>query len=225
MTFNVYLFSIGFSLIAAFVYPFLKNYKKDKTQKVILAILGLVFAMEFIGFYTSSKGVNNTLIYNIGWVYVESLLLLLYFFKIERNSNLKTNLKYITYVILIWGFFNSVFFQSISSTFQFFSFLPFSILIIFLCIRFLIKVWNFEIFSNDMLIGLPHLWIVVGMLFFYIEVTIYFGMFQFFLKQVYESINILGALNRFMAGLMYLFFGLSYFIPVFINKKTNLNIQ
>lgn len=211
-------------MIAAFVYLGLKTNKQDKTQKVMLAILVLVFAMEFIGTYTSSKGINNSLIYNIGWVYAESMLLLFYFFKIERNSNFKKTVQNLTFGILAWGLINTVFFQSISSVFQFFSFLPFSILIIFLSFRFLVKVWNFEIFANTMLIGLPHFWIVVGTLFFYLEATVFFGMFQFFPEQVSDLVAVLGPLNRFMAGLMYLFFGLSYFLPYFLRKKINLNL-
>ncbi|MDO9551686.1 MAG: hypothetical protein Q7J63_04180 [Rhodonellum sp.] len=179
--------------------------------------------MEFLGAYTASKGINNSLLYNIGWVYLESMLLLFYFWKIERNSNFKKIIENITYGILIWGLINTIFFQSISSVFQFYSLLPFSALIIFLCLRFLVKVWNFEIFSDSLLISLPHFWIVVGMLFFYLEATIFFGMFQFFPEQVIESIKMLGSLNRFLAGIMYLFFGLSYFIPYFTSKKINFN--
>ncbi|WP_304884192.1 hypothetical protein [Rhodonellum sp.] len=220
---NLYLISIGFSLVAAFVFYGIQTKNQDKTQIIILGILGLVFSMEFLGAYTASKGINNSLLYNIGWVYLESMLLLFYFWKIERNSNFKKIIENITYGILIWGLINTIFFQSISSVFQFYSLLPFSALIIFLCLRFLVKVWNFEIFSDSLLISLPHFWIVVGMLFFYLEATIFFGMFQFFPEQVIESIKMLGSLNRFLAGIMYLFFGLSYFIPYFTSKKINFN--
>ncbi|ERM83781.1 hypothetical protein P872_01845 [Rhodonellum psychrophilum GCM71 = DSM 17998] len=220
---NLYLISIGFSLVAAFVFYGIQTKNQDKTQIIILGILGLVFSMEFVGAYTASKGINNSLLYNIGWVYLESMLLLFYFLKIEKNSNFKKVIENITYGILIWGLINTVFFQSISSVFQFYSLLPFSALIIFLCLRFLVKVWNFEIFSDSLLISLPHFWIVVGMLFFYLEATIFFGMFQFFPEQVIESIKMLGSLNRFLAGIMYLFFGLSYFIPYFTSKKINFN--
>jgi len=222
MVFNIYLFSIGLSLIAAIVYLAIRTKNKDKTQKVILAILGLVFVMELIGSYTRSININNSLLSNLGLVYVESVLILYYFFKIEKKSNFKQSIRKITYLILFWGLINTSFFQSIFNVFQFFSFFPLSIFILFLSIRFLVKLWNFEIFGNTSLICIPHFWIVVGILFFYTESTIFFGLFQFFPELIFDFIYFFSSLNRLMAGVMYLFFGLSYFTPFFISEKNQL---
>ncbi len=191
----LYLFSISAGLMAAVFYVIIKKSAQDKAQRIILTILILVFVMEYIGRYTSSRGINNSLLYNIGWVYIESLLLIFYFFTIEKVGCFKKWIKIFALAILLLGLFNTIYLQPVSSQFQYYTFLPFGLLIIYLCLRFLIKILNFRIYQSENLITLPHFWIVTGMLFFYCEALILFGIFQLSPNFILNNFMIFGNIN------------------------------
>lgn len=185
-----------------------------------MAILFLVFFMEMTGDYTASKSINNSLLYNIGWVYLESVLLIFYFYTLEIDALVKKKIRLITISIMTWGLGNTLFFQDITSTFQFFSFLPFAIAIIILSVHFLSKILNLKIFAERNILSVPHFWIVCALLFF-CEAVLLFGTYQFYPKPIIENVALLFNFNRLIAGIMYLTFGLSFFIPFFLSRRNS----
>lgn len=221
MSSNFYLVCIGVSLFASVIFWGIKNKPQIKNHGVILAILFLVFLMEMTGDYTASKSINNSLLYNIGWVYLESVLLIFYFYSLEIDTLVKKKIRLITIFLMIWGLANTYFFQDITSTFQFFSFLPFAIAIITLSIHFLSKILNLKIFAERNILSVPHFWIVCSLLFFYCEAVLLFGTYQFYPSTIIENVEIVFNFNRLLAGIMYLTFGLSFFIPFFISRRNS----
>jgi hypothetical protein len=177
--------------------------------------------METAGAYTASRSINNSLLYKIGWVYVESLLLIFYFYSLEQSNSVKNGIRWISVLLFLWGILNSIFIQDITNTFQYFSFLPFALFIISLTMYFLYKILNLKIYADKNLIQIPHFWIICAILFFYIEAVVLFGTYQFYPSIVIEHVSLFFSFNRFLAGLMYLTFGLSFFIPLFINRRTS----
>ncbi|GAB2625549.1 hypothetical protein [Belliella aquatica] len=218
---NFYLVCIGVSLFASVLFWGIKNKPQIKNHGVILAILFLVFLMEITGDYTASRSINNSLLYNIGWVYLESVLLIFYFYTLEIDALVKKKIRLITISMMTWGLGNTLFFQDITSTFQFFSFLPFAIAIIILSVHFLSKILNLKIFAERNILSVPHFWIVCALLFFYCEAVLLFGTYQFYPKPIIENVALLFNFNRLLAGIMYLTFGLSFFIPFFISKRNS----
>lgn len=219
MSSSVYLFVIGLSVVLSLVNFGLKKNNRLQGHGIILGILILVLVFESIGSYTSSMKINNSLLYNICWVYVESLLLALYFYKFEKSTSSKKNIFLVSFLLLLWGIVNSVFFQPISTVFQFYSFLPNSLFILALCVRFLSNMLNLRIFKDWNLIALPHFWISTAILFFYVEAVLVFGMYQFSPQFVVENISVIFGFNRMMAGMMYLIFGLSFFFPTMFKRN------
>ncbi|MCH6199626.1 hypothetical protein MMU07_08550 [Aquiflexum sp. LQ15W] len=219
MSSGIYLFVIGLSLVLTFLSLSFKAEGKVQGKKIILGILLLVMVFESFGEYTAQKGINNSLLYNICWIYIESLLLILYFLQFEKSKTAKKIFFIIFSVLLVWGIFNSVFFQPISTVFQFYSFLPNSIFILVLCVRFLNNILNLLIFKDWNLIALPHFWISTAILFFYSEAVLVFGFYQFSPQFVVDNVSVIFGFNRLMAGMMYLIFGVSFFLPSLF--KTN----
>ncbi|SIS51903.1 hypothetical protein [Belliella pelovolcani] len=221
MSADFYLISIGLGLFASLIYWGIKNKPQIKSHGIILLILLLVFGMESAGSYTAARRINNTLLYNIGWVYLESLLLILYFYSLEQSHQLKTGIRWMTVLIFLWGILNSFLYQDMTNTFQYFSFLPFALFIIGLTGLFLYRILNLKLYPDKNLVQIPHFWITCSILFFYVEAIVLFGTYQFYPSVVVAHVDIFFSFNRFLAGLMYLTFGLSFFIPLFINKRAS----
>ncbi|MCR9016900.1 hypothetical protein [Aquiflexum gelatinilyticum] len=212
MSGTIYLLVIGLSVLLSLINFGLKK-NKTRGQGIILGLLILVLVFESIGSYTADLNINNSLLYNICWVYVESLLLVMYFYKFEISKTAKRYIITTSFLLLLWGIANSVFFQSISIVFQFYSFFPISLFILTLCVRFLYNMLNLRIFKDWNLITLPHFWICTGILFFYVEAIFVFGLYQFSPQFVIENVAVIFGFNRLMAGTMYLIFGFSFLIP------------
>jgi hypothetical protein len=212
MSGTIYLLVIGLSVLLSLINFGLKK-KGTKGQGIILGLLILVLVFESIGSYTADLNINNSLLYNICWVYIESLLLVVYFYKFEISKTAKKNIILTSFLLLLWGIANSVFFQSISKVFQFYSFFPISLFILTLCVRFLYNMLNLRIFKDWNLITLPHFWICTGILFFYVEAIFVFGLYQFYPQFVIENVSVIFGFNTLMAGTMYLIFGFSFLIP------------
>ncbi|MCH7398540.1 hypothetical protein MM236_11090 [Belliella sp. DSM 107340] len=219
MNANFYLIAIGISLIASLVFWGIKKKPQIKNQWVILAILALVFVMESAGEYTASRFINNSLLYNLGWVYIESILLIFYFYSLESSPIIKSRVRLFTVFIVILGLANTLFFQDIFYEFQYFTFLPFALIIIVLSIHFLKKILRLEIYSDKNILCVPNFWIACSIVFFYGEAILLFSTFQFYPATIIENVKVVFTFNRLLAGIMYLTFGLSFFLPLFINSK------
>ncbi|WP_194776010.1 hypothetical protein [Pararhodonellum marinum] len=215
---NLYLILLVISLISGLVYFFQKNTPPDHSQKVILGILCIVMAMEFSGSFFARKGINNTLLYNLGWIYLESFMLIGYYFTLKKDRKFQKRIFQIAMMLLIWGMVNSMFFQQIDKVFQFYSFLPFGMLIIYLSMNLLLDIINLRFYPKENLLTLPHFWINCFIIFFYIEALLVFGTYQFFPEMVIANVKVIFGFNRLMAGIMYLTFGLAYFIPMIYQK-------
>lgn len=216
---SIYLFVIAIGFLFS-LFPFRKSKGiETAAQNIIIAILFLALVMELAGAYTASKGVNNSLLYNLGWVYAESLLLIYYLSLLEVNQAFRRRIGWISLGIVCWGLFNSLFFQPIETVFQYFTFLPFALLIVFLVFRFLIQLIQMKTYADRDLIQLPHFWISWAILLFYIEAILLFGTYQFHPVFVLDHVNLLFTINQLVAALMYLVFGLAFMLPWLYRRK------
>lgn len=218
MTEGFYLFTIAISLIAGFGYLTLKYKLEKKSQRIIFAILLVAMILEIIGYFTAKNKINNSLFYNIGWTYIESLLFIGYFYLLEKEQKERNKILIISTILLLWSLTNSIFIQPIQEVFQFYSFLPFGLFIIYLSGRFLKNILNLRYYANWNLLVLPHFWISCLIIFFFIEALTLFGAYQFYPVIVIENVQILFGLNRLLAGIMYLSFGLVFFLPMIYDR-------
>jgi hypothetical protein len=219
-----YHFIIGISLLLILVLRTQLKSSNRKQINIITFTLGLVLVMELIGFYTARQRINNTLLYNLGWIYLESYLLIAYFYSLEKSLLWRKRIIQLSILLLIWGVTNSLFFEPLYGALQFFSLLPYGLSLILLSIRLLYQLLNLEIYSNQNLPNIPHFWISSIILFFYLEAIFLFGTYQFHPSLIVENVRVFFTINKMMAGLMYLMFGLAFIFPhlpsLFNNKKS-----
>lgn len=218
-----YHFIIGISLLLILVLRsrFKPSYRKQ--LNIITVTLAVVLVMELIGFYTARQRINNTLLYNLGWIYLESYLLIAYFYSLENSLLWRKRIIQLSGLLLIWGIINSLFFEPLYGALQFFSLLPYGLFLILLSIRLLNQLLNLEIYSKQSLASIPHFWISSTILFFYLEAIILFGTYQFYPTLIVENVRIVFTINKMMAGLMYFMFGLAFVLPHLPNLFNNKN--
>ncbi|WP_194975729.1 hypothetical protein [Aquiflexum lacus] len=218
---SIYHTVIALSLFISFISVFVTKKEVRSIHILILVILAWVLAFESYGLITSRKGINNSLLYNVSWVNVESLLLISYFYILEKSQQFKKRIIQTSLIIIAWGVVNSIFLQPIALSLQYYSLLPFAAFIIFLAIRLLKNLLNLQLFPDQNLMAIPHFWISSTVLFFYLEALLLFGTYQFNPEFVVENVIVLFAFNKFMAGLMYIFFGISFIFP-HLSKNSNI---
>lgn len=216
-----YLGIILSSLIGSLLYYFFRNPKYRHTHLITLFILLFVFFLEAAGEYTASRKIHNLMLYNICWVYLESFLLIYYLYKLENEKPLKKYIQLGVLSITVWGIVNSLWIQPLDTVFQFYSLLPFALLILFLAGRFLYRVLTLQVYAHSNLLAVPHFWIVIGIIFFYVEALLFFGFMNFYPDFDMEIALPWLRFNRVVAAIMYLSFGLSFYTPYLFKHEKN----
>lgn len=211
MTQDLYLLFIALGVIASLLYYFFNDKKYIITNKIIVALLIFVLLFEVAGNYTANRNINNLLLYNICWVYIESMMIIGYFYMFHKKEKIKQLILISVVIALSLSLLNTIWLEPIIGTFQYNSFALFSIIIIGLCMHFLIQILKFRVFQNHNILAIPHFWIVVGIMFFYFEALITFGLI--FNVAGLEHRLVIGLLyfNRIVAAGMYLFLGFSFY--------------
>ncbi|GGF33213.1 hypothetical protein [Echinicola rosea] len=219
MSQTAYLGVILCSLVGGVICYFYNKPTYKSTHKLLLITLLFVFLLEAVGEYTASKQINNLLLYNVCWIYIESYLIVYYFTLLEHRKKLKRLYFVLFGVALMWGLYNSMVIQPIQAVFQYYSLLPMGLLIIGLCARFFYSVIRLEKYPQADLLSIPHLWIVAFITFFYTEALTLFGFMEFYAAANIEIIVAWTKLNRIIAGVMYLSFGLAFYTPHLFEEK------
>lgn len=211
MTQEIYLLFIFLAVLASVIYFFINEKKYLNTNKIILGLLVFVLLFELAGDYTASRNINNLLLYNICWVYLESLLILGYFYMLHRREAVKKVILISGSIVLFLSLLNGIWLEPFVGTFQYTSFAMFSLLILVLSLHFLFQIQKFKVYQNHNILAVPHFWIVVGIFFFYLEALITFGLV--FNVSGLEHRIVIGLMqfNRIMAAAMYIFLGFSFY--------------
>jgi len=211
MTQDLYLLFIFLAVLASGIY-FFRNEKRYLTSnKIIFGLLVFVLFFELAGNYTANRNINNLLLYNICWVYLESIVILGYFYMLHKRASVKRVILVLGSLALFFSLLNGIWLEPFVGTFQYNSFALFSILIILLSVHFLLQIQKFKVYQNHNILAVPHLWIVVGILFFYLEALVTFGLVFNVAGLEHRIVMLLMQFNRIMAAGMYVFLGFSFY--------------
>jgi small-conductance mechanosensitive channel len=218
---NSYNFFILLSLIASFPYFLLKNKKKEyvRTHRLIFVLLFMVLILEIIGEITSRYAYNNSLYYNLLFVYLESCMIFYFFHLIHEEKKIKKTITYALVFYVVLGIIVSIFFQPIHLEFHNYSYAFGSIVIIILAIKFFMDVFNLKRYGDKNLLSIPYFWIITVILFFYSATFFYFTPLRLLYDIDKSLIEPLSIIIQFLAGLMYIVFGLSFYAPYLFRER------
>lgn len=194
----------------------LKGFKKG--HRIVFSILVLVSIVEFYGGYLARQGIRNHWVYNIGFVYGETILILTYLSVVLNSPKNKVVLKVTAFLFGAFAVLNILFFDPIDQ-FHNYSLTIGSILIILGCFYFFYVVMTQDTYLDAKLWQVPDFWVVSFFLLFYSASMMYFS----FLYNIIELEDVmrkqLNFVLKVIGGTMYLVFGLVYYIPVFAKKE------
>lgn len=115
--------------------------ENSRTHRVIFIVIFVGLFTESAGRYYGSRGVNDSWIYNFGFLYLETILLWLYFFVLFRKGSYRKALILAIVLFSVWFGINSFFIQGFWNTFQTYTVFISSLSIIFCCFWFFIPWW------------------------------------------------------------------------------------
>lgn len=219
MGFNVYLFSILLGTITcAGVFFFTELRTRSGSHKLLFGLLLTVLMFEYVANYLVEKHhLPNLVVYNVFFVYLETILIVLYFYRLMTKKGKRLIRIGLTAFILI-GLINSLFVQDIMEKFQNLSFAVAVLLILSCCIWFFFDIFRLKRYQNVNILSVPEFWITTSILFFYSTGFVYFMPIRYFDTMELQLLELLGNVNRFLAGLMYLIFGFAYYAPLIFKK-------
>lgn len=194
----------------------LKGFKKG--HRIVFSILVLVSIVEFYGGYLARQGIRNHWVYNIGFAYGETVLILIYLSVVLNSHKSKELLKLTAFLFGVFGILNSLFFDSIDQ-FHNYSLTIGSILIILGCFYFFYVVMTQDTYLDEKLWQVPDFWVVSFFLLFYSASMMYFSFLYNIIELEDAMRSRLSFVLRLIGGTMYLVFGLVYYIPVFAKKE------
>lgn len=218
---NGYIFFIFLSFVFSLLYFLVeqKNSSYKETHILLTALLALALFIEVIGELTARKSYNNSLVYNVLFVYGETCMFLYFYYLISDSQKIKKRIKVFAGLFLLFGIVCSVFFQPIHLEFHNYSFALGSMTLIVLAINFYFDVFNFNQYEEKNLLSVPYFWIVTVILFFYSATFFYFTPVRLLYDMEKALIAPLAIIIRFLAGLMYIVIGLAFYAPLLFREK------
>lgn len=192
---------------------FFRRHNYVKEHKSIFTILCLAISLETTGFLMARNGKINVHLYNIFFVYLETLLILFFFLKVFHSEKEKIIIKASMLVFATWGLVYALFIENIY-TFHSISFSIGSFMIILFSIYYFFRIFIFEIQNLDRLSLNPIFWLMVLIFLFYATTFLYFSSFLMVIELDKEFSFTLGYLVKIMAMTMYLGMGLVFYLPI-----------
>ena len=196
----------------------LKGFQKG--HRLIFSILVLVSIVELSGAYLARQGIRNHWVYNIGFVYGETVLILIYLSVVLNSHKSKVLLRGIAFLFGVFGILNSMFFNPIDQ-FHNYSLTIGSTLIILGCFYFFYVVMTQDTYLDEKLWQVPDFWVVSFFLLFYSASMLFFTFLYNIIELEVAMWRRLNFVLRVIGGTMYLVLGLVYYLPVFSKKLTS----
>ncbi|MCR9016902.1 hypothetical protein [Aquiflexum gelatinilyticum] len=184
---------------------------------MVFFILALVSIVEFSGAFLARQGIRNHWVYNIGFAYGETILILIYLSLVLNGQKSKVILNFTALLFGIFGILNSLFFTPIDN-FHNYSLTIGSILIIFGCFYFFFAVMTEDTYWDEKLWQVPDFWCVSFFLLFYSASMLFFTFLYNIIEMEDAMWKQLNFVLKVIGGTMYLVFGLVYYIPAFSKK-------
>jgi len=223
MTFYAYISCIVVGLILSLFFYFFKKKHNlhEKSHTFILFIISYVLSFELYAFFLVEQGGKNVLIYNIFFVFGETILILVYLRTLIESKRIKRNVIYFILFFIAWALINTLFIQSPILIFQQYTHMLGSLGIVLFCFYLMFSVFMADKYEDAPLLGIPHFWNIAAILLFYSASFIYFGSLNMMWDLDDYYITILASLNRIFAASLYLIFGFSYYSPLIFSPKSD----
>jgi hypothetical protein len=221
-----YNLSLLIGLLAAIGYRIRYFHEKDNIQWTIIALLLFVVFFEFYAYHLFSQKKSTLTLYNICSVFLETLILFVYFRQISTSVLLKRYTIVFPIVFLLFVLLNHFLWQPFLTSYQSYSFFVAAIGICLFCCLYFWEIIRYNLFIDKPLYAMPHFWNAAALLAFFSAGFLYAlsaTKIQLIIEEQQRFLTMLLAyLNQFLAGFLYLVLGFSYWIARILTPKNQL---
>ncbi|AKP50857.1 hypothetical protein [Cyclobacterium amurskyense] len=220
MQLSFYSIALLLGILFATLYLLLGFHPKEyrKINFLVLFILFTELLSVFIWTKSEANLVQDSYLFNLLYVYIRPTAMLLLFSQLPFSCQLQKTVLPAISGFLIIGLLNSLYLQPINESLQSYTYLLGHGLVLSYSVIFFKDILKQSKFRDVNLLSLPYFWMASLILFSYGERYIFF-----ILTYYYPSIGNYGVGHvflwvQFLAGIMYLSLGLSFFAPRFFNR-------
>ncbi|MCH6235322.1 hypothetical protein [Cognataquiflexum rubidum] len=218
---DVYLILLYIGILLSVPLFFIGDFEFKKLYRILFGVIVMVTILETFGSYLASNGKQNVIYYNLIFVYLETLLLLYFYYNVFHNKKAKKYTALATVAFFLWAIIYSTFFQSLF-VFHTVSYVMGGIILIFGSLYFFYGIMKEDWYHDQSLLGMPMFWIVTMIMFFYSGSLLYFSSINFISSQNIELLGKFNIIIQALSVLMYWVMGLSFYIPIWIERKSKI---
>lgn len=220
---DVYLILLYIGILLSVPLFFIDDLEYKKLHRILFGVIVMVTFLETFGAYTGDNGIQNVIYYNLLFVYLETILILYFFFWVFPIKKAKKYTAIAVFVFFIWSIIYSLFFQSLF-VFHNVSYVIAGVLLISFCMYFFYGLMKEDWYQDKNLLALPIFWIVTMIMFFYSGSLLYFASFRFISGANIELMIKINYIIQALSVLMYWVMGTAFYIPFWLEgKQPNVN--
>jgi hypothetical protein len=196
----------------------LKKYRNS--HRVVFMILVLVSIVEGYGKYLGLNGIPNAWVFNLGFVYSETILVMVYFSIVVDNPMAKKFFRIIAGLFILLAFANIGFLQPIDQLHSS-SLSIASIIIILSSLYFFFRLLTKDLYFDERLWQVPDFWVISFFLLFYSSSLLYFTFIADIIALGGDLQKLLTFVLKIVSGTLYLVLGLVYYLPLLRQKSSD----
>ncbi|MCC5938139.1 MAG: hypothetical protein JJU34_12735 [Lunatimonas sp.] len=218
---NLFQFCLFFGLIFSAIYFLLGRPREEykRTHKVVFGVLMLTFLAEVIWKVAVEINLDSFLLYNLLFVHLRVATMLVFFYYLPFSCQIQDKILLALVVFLVSSLVISLFLQPANVMIQSYSQMFGNGLILFFSLIFFKDIIRQSKYKEHNLLSLPYFWIATFVLFSFGESFIFYFFSSLFFPSNLYDLGFIQIFVQFFAGLMFLVFGVAFYIPDYLQAK------
>lgn len=204
------------------MYFSVKKSKQEYTRihQVVFGVLVVTVVSEIIWQSTKTGTSDSIVLYNILFIYLRVALMLILIYFLPFSCKTQNKILLAMGLFFAHGLINSIWIQPIDLGIQSYSQMFGNGIILLFSLIFFKDIIKQSRFKDKNLLSLPYFWIATFILFSFGESFIFYFFSTLFFPFQLNNLGFIQMFVQFFAGLMFLVFGLAFYIPKIFKKNT-----
>lgn len=221
MQWNIFHICLFLGLILSAAYFRVKKPTREYLliHKVVFAILLITVVSEIVWQSTHTSPSESVFLYNILFILLRITLILILIYFFPFSCEIQNKILMALGLFLIYGLVNSIWIQPIELVIQSYSQLFGNGIILLFSLIFFKDIIRQSRFKDKNLLSLPYFWIATFILFSFGESFIFYFFSTLFFPVQLKNLGFIQMFVQFFSGLMFLVFGVAFYIPKLFDKK------
>lgn len=221
MHWSIFHFCLFLGLVLSASYFSVRRSKQEYTliHQVVFAVLLTTVASEVVWQSATVRVSEGFFLYNTLFVYLRIAMMLILIYFLPFSCAIQNKILLSLGVFLFAGIVNSLWIQPISTGIQSYSQMFGNGIIILFSLIFFKDIIRQSRFKDTNLISLPYFWIATFILFSFGESFIFYFFTSLFFPIQLNNLGFVQMIVQFFAGLMFLVFGVAFYIPEVFKKE------